>query len=65
MSHGKSKHMEIIYHFLIDQIGKERLKIEYYKTELQLADILTKPLKQIMFEGLIEILGMRNLENLN
>lgn len=42
-----SKFLEklINYHFLKDQVSKERLEIEYYKTKLQLKDILTKPLK--------------------
>lgn len=51
-SQGRNYHIEKRYYFLRDQVVKERLKIEYYKTELQLIDILTKPLKQTRFEGL-------------
>lgn len=40
------------YHFLRDQVNKDRLEIEYCKLELQLADILTKPLKTARFDGL-------------
>lgn len=43
MSHGRRKYIEMRYHSLRNQVGKEILKIEYCKTELQLAYILTKP----------------------
>ena len=47
---GRSKHIEMRYHFLRDQVSKARLTIDHCKTELQLADILTKFLKQARFE---------------
>lgn len=43
MRHGMSKHIEMSYYFVRDQVGKKRLNIEHCKTELQLAYILTKP----------------------
>lgn len=46
MNHGRRKHIEERCHFLRDQASKERLRYEYCKTELELADILTKPSKQ-------------------
>lgn len=47
ISHRMSNYIERTYHFLRDQIDKEKLKNEYCKTELQLAYILMKPLKKV------------------
>ncbi|KHN24340.1 Copia protein, partial [Glycine soja] len=44
-SHGRSKHIETKFHFLREQVNNEKLKIEHCRTEVQLADILTKALK--------------------
>lgn len=44
MSYGSNKHIERKYHFLRDQVGLKRLKIEHCKTELQLTKFLIKPL---------------------
>lgn len=46
VAHGRSKYIETRFHFLRDQVNKERIVLEHYKTEVQLADILTKPLKR-------------------
>lgn len=65
MWHGRSKHIDSRYHFLKYQMNKRNLKVEYCKSEVQLADILTKPLKKIRFDEFKEIIGMRILENMN
>ncbi|KHN10476.1 Copia protein, partial [Glycine soja] len=44
-SHGRSKHIETKFHFLREQVSNEKLKIGHCRTEIQLADILTKALK--------------------
>jgi hypothetical protein len=63
--HGRSKHIERRYHFLRDQVNKGKVEIRYCKTEVQLADIFTKPLKKVRFEELKGSIGMRSLENMN
>ena len=65
MCHSLSKHIERRYHFLRDQVNKEKLEIKYCKTEVQLADIFTKPLKKVRFEELKKGIGMRSLDNMN
>lgn len=50
--HGRSKNIEIRYHFLRDQVNKGKLELEHCKIEVQLADILTKPLKKVKFNEL-------------
>jgi hypothetical protein len=44
MFHDKSKHIEIIYHFIIDKVLKGAVKLQYIPTNEQLAEILTKTL---------------------
>jgi len=43
--HQRSKHIDIRYHFLQDQVGKNMIKLKYCRLEDQIADILTKSLK--------------------
>jgi len=35
--HKRSKHIDIRYHLLRDQVGKNMIKLEYYKSEDQIA----------------------------
>ncbi|MCI29676.1 cationic amino acid transporter 1-like, partial [Trifolium medium] len=63
VSHGRSKHIEKRYHFLRDQVNREKLKLEYCKSEIQLANILTKPLKKARVDELKKLKGMECLEN--
>ena len=41
----KEVNIDIRYHFLRDQVGKNMIELEYSISEYQIADILTKPLK--------------------
>ncbi|KEH31039.1 hypothetical protein MTR_4g088630 [Medicago truncatula] len=42
-------HIETRFHFLKDRVNGEKLELEYCMTELQVADLLTKPLKSSTF----------------
>jgi hypothetical protein len=42
--HDRSKHIEIIYHFIKDRELKGVVKLQYIPTDEQLANIFTKPL---------------------
>jgi len=42
--HKRTKHIDIKYHFTREQIEKKLISVKYIPTDLQLADILTKPL---------------------
>jgi hypothetical protein len=44
--HSKTKHLEVRYHFLRDNIEKGKIALTHVPTHDQLADILTKPLDQ-------------------
>ena len=65
IAHGRSKHIEIKYHFLRDQVAKGKLAVEHCSTEDQLADMLTKGLKTSKFEAMRSKIGMLSLASLN
>lgn len=59
--HGKMKHIDIKYHFVRDQVQKERIQLEYCRSEDMLADMLTKPLPIPQFQRLRRMIGMTEL----
>jgi len=50
--HSKTKHIPIKYHFLWEQVLKQKVKLEYVPFKEQVADILTKPMPRETFEYL-------------
>jgi len=63
--HGKSKHIEVRFHYLRDLVNGDVVKLEYCPTEDQVADIFTKPLKLEQFEKLRALLGMVNMSEVS
>ncbi|GJS47422.1 retrovirus-related pol polyprotein from transposon TNT 1-94 [Tanacetum coccineum] len=61
VQHSRSKHIEIRYHFIKDQVENGVVKLYFVSTEYQLADIFTKTLCRERIEFLIDKLGMRSL----
>ena len=54
MFHDRSKDIEMKYHFIRDLVQRGALKLQYIRTDEQIADILTKPLlasKFVCFHG--------------
>nr|GEZ40613.1 copia protein [Tanacetum cinerariifolium] len=58
VQHSRTKHIEIRYYFLRDNIQKDNIFIEKVSSEDNIADILTKPLKREPFNYLRLGLGM-------
>eukprot|EP00253_Pinus_taeda_P007422 PITA_07422 len=56
--HSKTKHILIKYHFLWEQVLKQKVKLEYVPSKEEVADILTKPLPRETFEYLRQKLGV-------
>jgi hypothetical protein len=56
--HSKTKHIEVRYHFLRDNIEKGKIALIHVPTQNQLADIFTKPLDQATFTHLRGELGV-------
>jgi hypothetical protein len=56
--YGRSKHIEIRYHFIRDMVQRGALKLQYISTDEQVADVLTKPLSCVKFEHFRDKLGI-------
>ena len=56
--HSKTKHIQIKYHFLREQVAQKLVKLEYVPTKEKIADIFTKPLAKEPFKYLRDKLGI-------
>jgi hypothetical protein len=56
--HARTKHINIRYHFIRDQLESNKIDIIYIETKMQIADILTKPLATPLFERLRDQIGI-------
>lgn len=63
--HGKSKHIDVKFHFLRDLVNEGSVLLKYCKSEEQLADIMTKPIKMEQFLKLRDMLGMVEASKVN
>ena len=48
--HARTKHIELDYHFVCEQIQLGKLQAKFISSDDQVADILTKPLGRLPFE---------------
>nr|GEY61821.1 retrovirus-related Pol polyprotein from transposon TNT 1-94 [Tanacetum cinerariifolium] len=60
VQHSRSKHIDIRYHFVKEQVKKGVIELYFVNTEYQLADICTKALGRERIKFLINKLGMRS-----
>ncbi|GJZ98956.1 hypothetical protein Tco_0671507 [Tanacetum coccineum] len=51
--HSRTKHIDIRYHFIRDHILKDDIELHFVPTNLELADIFTKPLAEPSFTRLV------------
>lgn len=65
ITHGKSKHIETRFHFLREQVTKGKLVLEHCKTDVQVADAMTKSLKMETFKRLRSVMEMVDSANKN
>ena len=56
--HDRSKHIEMKYHFIRDMVQRHTIKLQYIRTDEQIANILTKPLSLGKFMYCWDKLGM-------
>jgi hypothetical protein len=47
--HGRSKHIDMRYHYIRDLVQRKTIKLHYIATSEQVVDILTKPLTSRQF----------------
>ncbi|GKE53319.1 retrovirus-related pol polyprotein from transposon TNT 1-94, partial [Tanacetum coccineum] len=60
VQHSQSKHIDIRFYFIKEQVENGVVKLYFVNTEYQLADIFTKALCRERIEFLINKLGMRS-----
>ena len=58
VQHSKTKHIEIMYHFIRDLVERKIMCFEYIPTERQNANIFTKPLDRSKFKTLRQVIGV-------
>lgn len=56
--HGRSKHIDIRYHFSREASENGEIKIEYVRTDLMLADIMTKALSSVKHAKCVKMLNL-------
>ena len=56
--HGKSKHLEIKYHYIRDMVQRGVVELRYISTDEQIVDIVTKPLSRGKYEYFRDKLGV-------
>eukprot|EP00268_Persea_americana_P008859 TRINITY_DN13467_c1_g2_i1.p1 TRINITY_DN13467_c1_g2~~TRINITY_DN13467_c1_g2_i1.p1 ORF type:complete len:401 (+),score=79.48 TRINITY_DN13467_c1_g2_i1:1121-2323(+) len=59
--HGKSEHIKIKYHFIRELAKDKEVEVNYCKSQDQVADLFTKPLKKDLFIKMKTLLGVREI----
>ncbi|CAJ2662747.1 unnamed protein product [Trifolium pratense] len=65
VAHGRSKHIEMRFNYLREQVNNGKLKLEHCRKELQVADVLTKAVTVETFVRLRNLMCIKSLENMN
>jgi len=63
--HSRTKHIEIRRHFIRDHVNNGDCEVKFIETNLQLADIFTKPLPKERFFFLRNELCILDSQNLS
>ena len=56
--HDRTKHIDMRYHFIREQVAFQAIRTEFIGTERMLADVLTKPLGRDRHEALVGKMGV-------
>ena len=64
IAHGRSKHIEMRFHYLRELVCGGQLKPDHCRSEEQLVDLLTKAVINEVFKRLVNKLSLRNVEHL-
>ncbi|GAU30981.1 hypothetical protein TSUD_104950 [Trifolium subterraneum] len=65
VAHGKSKHIEMRFHYLREQVSNGRICVEHCKSEDQIADIMTKAVQTEIFKRIRSMMGLNPLATMN
>jgi transposase InsO family protein len=55
---GRTKHIDVRYNYIRDQVRDGQIKLKYVPTEFNTADLMTKPLGKIKTEALRKLAGL-------
>ncbi|KAL4335379.1 hypothetical protein GQ457_07G009100 [Hibiscus cannabinus] len=58
--HERSKHIDVRFHFIREQVREKNIELIHVKSEDQFADIFTKPLSTKLFEKFKKLIGMKD-----
>lgn len=61
--HNRTKHIDIKFHYIQEQIEKGMIEIVKVHTTENVADMLTKPVVQAKFEHCLRLTSIQVLEN--
>ncbi|GJS17990.1 retrovirus-related pol polyprotein from transposon TNT 1-94 [Tanacetum coccineum] len=61
VQHSRSKHIDILHHFIKEQVENRVVEVYFVETKYQLADIFTKALPMERFKLILPLLGMKQL----
>ncbi|XP_058732610.1 uncharacterized protein LOC131604166 [Vicia villosa] len=65
ISHGRSKHIEMKFHYLRGLFSEGKLRLRYCRSENQVAHLLTKGVANDVFKSLKMSMCMKDLDHLN
>ena len=60
--HGRSKHIDIRYHFIRECVDRGEIVVKHIRTEEQRANVLTKAMTTVKFERMCVLLGVKKLQ---
>jgi hypothetical protein len=59
-SHQRTKHVDIQYHYIREQVNQNRVFVSYLETQKMVADGLTKPLTTAKHTEFVRMLGLED-----
>ncbi|XP_058764246.1 uncharacterized protein LOC131637657 [Vicia villosa] len=65
IAHGRSKHIEMRFHYLKELVSEVKLRLRYCRSEDQVGDLLIKGVTNDVFKRLKMSMSMKDLEHLN
>jgi hypothetical protein len=65
VSHAKTKHIDIRYHYVREAVREGAISLAYCPTKEMIADLLTKPLSRGQFETLRSAMGVGTVQRVN
>ena len=65
ITHGRSKHIEMRFHYLQEQVANGKMNLEHCRAENQIADIIMKGVQVEVFRRLRAMMNVDSLDTMN